>query len=528
MGAKLITGNLFSPITAAEDSDYQGGISGNKTKILPIGSKMALSIVDANTISCADGVLVTKEGRRVQIDNGAVEEFTIPTGTQGQTKYFICGFHLYTGEEGAEVCEPFVEEVASATSTLPENTFRSGATELQISVGRVTQVGVNLTDIEKLIPEAKAMTELEELVSQLNTKSASIQLNRWLRPSFSNHKALVIKSGSNVKLANGSIKTWVADTVVTFSSLSNGADYFVFVDNDGNVTCSTNATPTSTQVKIGRFHTLCANVGDISMIAPASPSSGLTVGDKYLVKSYNEDIDPDFYSHYNKTISAVTVQSKYDVITIPHPLSGYLAGDIIPESVFCLSWKPDCLVEDAMVYDKDTDRCVDIYLQSGTGFNTRSAYNQTHTVNREAYNHAEDYRMVGKRLLRDCEFTSCALGSNEKTNIQGSSDKTTVGGHVDTANRRMISAIGCEEMCGYIWQWLDEVSPHGGSGWGTTDGHGSFGQEHGTPYVLLAGGRWSLGASCGSRSRGSNDVRSYVAANVGGRGSSHLTRGYHD
>lgn len=528
MSANLITGNGFSPITASMDADFQSGIVGDKTVILPIGSNMALSIEDANTIKADDGVIITKEGRRIQIDNGAIEEWTIPTGTQGTTKYYIVGFHIYTDDEANELIETFVEKVDSASSTITENTLRGGATEVYISVGRVKQIGVNLDSVTPLLTVAKSIADYEQEIAQINNNLTDIQINRWLRPSFSNHKALVIKSGSSVKLANGSIKTWSADTVVTFSSLTNGTDYFVFVDNNGNVTCSTNATPSSTQVKIGRFHTLCANVGNISMIAPASPSSGLTVGDKYLVKSYKEDIDPDFYAHYNKTISAVTVQSKYDVITMPHPLSGYLAGDIIPESVFCLSWKPDCLVEDAMVYDKDTDRCVDIYLQSGTGFNTRSAYNKTHTVNREAYNHAEDYRMVGKRLLRDCEFTSCALGSNERTNIQGSSDKTTVGGHVDTNNRRMISAIGCEEMCGYIWQWLDEVSPHGGSGWGTTDGHGSFGQEYGTPYVLLAGGSWNYGASCGSRSRDSASVRSAVGADISGRGSSHITRGYHD
>ena len=152
MSANLITGNGFSPITASMDADFQSGIVGDKTVILPIGSNMALSIEDANTIKADDGVIITKEGRRIQIDNGAIEEWTIPTGAQGQTKYYIVGFHLYTDDEANEICETFVEEVDNATSTITENTFRGGATEVYISVGRIKQIGVSLDSVTELIP----------------------------------------------------------------------------------------------------------------------------------------------------------------------------------------------------------------------------------------------------------------------------------------------------------------------------------------------------------------------------------------
>ena len=136
-----------------------------------------------------------------------------------------------------------------------------------------------------------------------------------------------------------------------------------------------------------------------------------------------------------------------------------------------------------------------------------------------------DMRQVGKQLLSDGEFESASIGSNQATNIQGSADKGTVGGHVDTANRRMISAIGAEEMCGYLWQWTRDVSSTGGSSWATTDDNGSFGQEYGTPFVLLAGGGLGVGLSGGSRSRASYIVRSTIAADFGGRGLSHVVRG---
>ena len=362
-------------------------------------------------------------------------------------------------------------------------------------------------------------------VDASKTKPLDYITPRWLRFNPANKKGLIIKAGTSIKKKNGVYKDYESDTQIDLSSYITdpGKDYFVILNNDNTVIASLNKI--NTGIVLGRFHTLCVDAGTINMTAPASPSSGLTSSDKYLVKSYSQDTDADFYNFYNKNIVSVTTYSKYDIITLNHPLSGFEAGDILPESVFCTSFCPECLIEDAMVYDKDTDMAIDIYLQSGTGFNTRSAYNANHTVNRSPLNHQEDYRMVGKKLLDDYVFTSAALGSNEKTAIYGAADATKVGGHKDTNNRRMISAIGCEEMCGYLWQWLDEIAPVGGSGWtANIDGQDSFGQHYGAPYVLLAGGFWDYSSSCGSRSRASNRVRSLVSASCGGRGSSRVKK----
>ena len=350
--------------------------------------------------------------------------------------------------------------------------------------------------------------------------------SRWLRFNPSNKKGLVIKAGTALVKANGEIAYYATDTAIDLSSQVStaGAVYYLYLNDDGTFTAST--TEQDTGAKIGRFHTLCHAAGTLTMTAPAAPSSGLSVGDNYLVKSYNSERDSDFYDFYNKEITAVTAQTYYDVITCEHPLSGFSAGDILPESVFCLTFYADTLYDDAMVYDKDTDRMIDVYLQSGKGHSTRSAYGATHTVSRQQPNHASDMRMVGKKLLSDAEFTSAAIGSNEATSISGSSDKTTVGGHSDTNGRRMISAIGCEEMCGYLWQWLDQaVDTNQTNGWvADYDGHGSFGQEYWTRYLPIAGGSWGHGAYCGSRTRRSNNLGSSVDTHIGGRGSSHAIR----
>lgn len=349
---------------------------------------------------------------------------------------------------------------------------------------------------------------------------------RWLQFDPTNRKGVVIKGGTLIKKQNGAYAYFNSDTHIdlTTSLVTAGAEYFVNLANDGTIIANTSKL--SSGVTIGRLHTLCVDAGaSLTMIAPASPSSGIVVGDDFLVKTYGDD-DADFKTFYTKEVTAVSAGTPYDVITCEHPLAGFEAGDILPESVFCTTFKPECLTEDAMVYDVDSKIAVDVYLQSGTGANTRSAYNAVHTVSRQQGNHAADMHAVGKRLLSDDEFTTIALGSNEATNIAGGADVANVGGHTDTAGRRMISAIGVEDACGLIWQWTRTIDGLSGNTWKTTDGRGSFGQEYSDIYVLLAGGRWDHGAHCGSRSQSAHCVRSHVSADVGGRGSSRVVRGY--
>lgn len=80
--AKLLNGDGYRGITAQEDADLYAGIIGNGRLLLNVGKKMAAEIVDNNTIRIYDGELVSK-GRRIHIDAGTWDDFTIPTGSQG-------------------------------------------------------------------------------------------------------------------------------------------------------------------------------------------------------------------------------------------------------------------------------------------------------------------------------------------------------------------------------------------------------------------------------------------------------------
>ncbi|MBQ9206852.1 MAG: hypothetical protein IJ158_09085 [Treponema sp.] len=378
-----------------------------------------------------------------------------------------------------------------------------------------------------------------------------------------NHRSVKIAAGVRVRLdiatANGTETRWfethetvhlnldagIQEAVARATTRTNhdeGRNFYGYIvpdfdtDDGVKIVVSCNSTypndiseqyTAANTRKLFSFHTLCANAGsNLQGKIAEAPSCGLQVGDKVLVKQYSSEDEDGFYDFYNVTVMGVKTGSKYDVVTVKHPLAGFLSGQILPESVFCIGFQPNSSPE-GMVYDVDTDIAVDVYLQSGKGRNTASEFGGAVTNYREHQNHQDDMRHVRKRLLRDHEFSSIAAGSNETTNIKGSSNPVTTGGHIDTDERRMISFIGCEDCCGVFWQWLEETSADGdsdGSDWEIYDGQGDFGQNYYTVRALLAGALWDHSRLSGSRARDGFHARSTVNATFGGRGASHIKR----
>jgi hypothetical protein len=210
-----------------------------------------------------------------------------------------------------------------------------------------------------------------------------------------------------------------------------------------------------------------------------------------------------------------------------HTLTGYLAGDVLPLSVWDLKFRAESGNE-GMVYASGISAWVDIYLISGTGVSTASVNGATISDTRSQYAFVDDCALVNKRLLFDHEFTYIATGSNEATNITASADPVTTTGHSDTAGRRMISNIGCEDCAGALWQWLnDSLTPVQGADYATgvafgwKDVTGTRGQvnSQGTYgfYKLIAGGGWTFGAKCGSRARILSTWAWFANADIGSR-----------
>ena len=195
-----------------------------------------------------------------------------------------------------------------------------------------------------------------------------------------------------------------------------------------------------------------------------------------------------------------------------HPLSGYVAGDILPASRWDLLFRPESEPE-GMVYDEYTNVWIDIYLASYTSANgLQSIYGAeiadgASTAKFHWYKFNEFFRNVKKRLPFQYEFISAARGSNQGTVIKEAKDPGTTGGHVDTANRRMISDIGCEDMCGTMRQWGCDTAGNPNStgtsyanAFDANDSGEEKGQHCAMPYRCILGGNWADSSCCGSRS----------------------------
>ena len=110
-----------------------------------------------------------------------------------------------------------------------------------------------------------------------------------------------------------------------------------------------------------------------------------------------------------------------------HTLTGFVAGDILPASIWDLKHRPKEAGPEGLVYAAPLGKWVDIYMASGTGTSTVSVYGGTVSASRNWMDFVDDGYAVNKRLLRDAEFQLIAAGSNEQTNIYGSVNPVTAG-----------------------------------------------------------------------------------------------------
>lgn len=317
---------------------------------------------------------------------------------------------------------------------------------------------------------------------------------------------------------NGSASAEARRTVVTPSELKvaiNGKIYIISSQQTFDLNTAANWNSTDTGYAVAS-----ARAGKDFYIYACVPGSGTT---PEIVLTDDSTYPDDYTADTSRKIGGFHCLCTAVGTIAGHDLTGYLQGDILPLSVWDLNHRA-ASENEGMVWDERINKWVDIYLASGTGSSTASVNGGTISDTRNWMDFVDDMATVNKRLLDDDEFSVIAAGSNEETNIAGSADPVTTGGHSDTASRRMISDIGCEDCCGALYQWLrtqssmydDAVS----AGWYDLDGaKGSYYRPVDSNDVkLLAGSGWGDAADCGSRCRGAANYRWAADASIGARG----------
>lgn len=233
--------------------------------------------------------------------------------------------------------------------------------------------------------------------------------------------------------------------------------------------------PKNTQININDngYITYSDVVLELSSLATADARKGRDVYIYACQPSVVTDIEPVFVLSFNSTVpDGYTAENSRKISGFHclcaaignisgHSLSGYAAGDIIPSSVWDLYWRATSQNE-GMSYDDGVGFWVDIYLPSWDGNKLVSVYGgvivdgySAKAMHGELF--VEEAGRVGKFLIDRAEFMVITRGTPQKTNISGSADPNTTGGHVDTNGVRIVSNSGIEDLCGVIWQWTRDI-----------------------------------------------------------------------
>ena len=138
-----------------------------------------------------------------------------------------------------------------------------------------------------------------------------------------------------------------------------------------------------------------------------------------------------------------------------HPLSGFTAGDILPQSVWDLKHRPISSPEGMVFTGKFW---VDIYLNSWDGTHLVSSYrSEIADTDFDGLRFQEALVSLGKRLPSAEECMTFSQGAESGKALLGEADPVTSGGHRNTDNRRVVSNIGCEDVMGVMWQYTRDV-----------------------------------------------------------------------
>ena len=179
---KIITGYRAEPhITAQQDRNVNMGIFGSGTYIVDMGSKMAVTVVSANEITIANGLLVA-EGCTAEIERGTSESLEIANGSQGmlRTDLIVARYTKASGT-GVEDMQLAVITGTPAASNPADPSYNTGSiaagdTLVDFPIYKVSLNGIsieNVTRIPSIVSVAKT-SDVSAVSSALSTLTNTV------------------------------------------------------------------------------------------------------------------------------------------------------------------------------------------------------------------------------------------------------------------------------------------------------------------------------------------------------------------
>ena len=170
---KIITGYKAEPhITAQQDRNVNMGIFGSGTYIVDIGSKMAATVVSANEITIANGLLVA-EGCTAEIERGTSESLEIANGSQGmlRTDLIVVRYTKASGT-GVEDMQLAVITGTPAASNPADPSYNTGSiaagdTLVDFPLYKISLNGITIESVTRLVGYAEVPSK--SYVDAINT-----------------------------------------------------------------------------------------------------------------------------------------------------------------------------------------------------------------------------------------------------------------------------------------------------------------------------------------------------------------------
>ena len=173
----IISGYRGEPhVSSQQERDVNIGIFGSGTYIVNLGSNMAATVISANEVQIADG-LVIAEGCSAEIAKGMSESVTIENGTQGMQRIDLIVVR-YTKNSSTAVEDMQLAVItgtpATASPSVPAYTTGSianGDTLVEFPLYKVNIDGISIESVTRMVNIASLaqQTDVNALSAKIGT-----------------------------------------------------------------------------------------------------------------------------------------------------------------------------------------------------------------------------------------------------------------------------------------------------------------------------------------------------------------------
>ena len=235
---EIITGYRGEPhITSAQDRDGNQGAYGAASYVLGVGSKLAATIISANEVRIADGV-ISHQGCLASIGSGTYDSLSIDNGAQGQNRIdLIVARYTKDAETDIESITLNVIKGTAVSGTPSAPSYNSGNIQegdspVDMPLYRVRLTGITLSSCTAVFTVVSTQAELDALMSTVNSTIGSTPMGTTAT-TLTGAIAELRTSINALRYAEYEHKTFTSVTqnysssnILTFGgSVINGANY---------------------------------------------------------------------------------------------------------------------------------------------------------------------------------------------------------------------------------------------------------------------------------------------------------------